>query len=188
MMPPDRVVPPLPRVRRAPLALPPLALLPALLLTGGTRLAAQAPAPAALRPLPAPPAAPAAAPQPPASSPRLVAGGVLGGALGLLAGGVAGAAIGRSQGCDAEEWVCALHGAMAGAAVGTSLGIPWGAHAAGGRRGALAGSTLASLALGAAGVAGLRATHYDAPWAPVILVATPLAQLAAVVAIERRGR
>jgi len=157
-----------------------------LLLTVGAPASAQIHAPAAARPvrLPAPAAAPADAP----STGRLVAGGLLGGAVGALVGGGAGAAIGGGRDCDAERWVCALHGAMAGAAIGTSVGIPWGTHLAGGRRGPVVASTLASLAIGAAGVAVMRGSHYDPPWTPVALVATPVAQLVVSAALERRGR
>ena len=157
-----------------------------LLLTVGAPASAQFRAPAAARPVHAP--ARTAAPPGAPSTGRLLAGGLLGGAVGVLVGGGAGAAIGGARDCDAEQWVCALHGLMAGAAIGTSLGIPWGTHLAGGRRGPVVASTLASLAVGAAGVAVMRGSHYDPPWTPIALVATPVAQLALSAALERGRR
>ena len=45
-----------------------------------------------------------------------------------------------------------------------------------------------SLGLGAAAALGLAAVHYDPPWAPIILVAAPLAQIAATLRIARDAR
>jgi hypothetical protein len=110
---------------------------------------------------------------------------VLGGVLGFLAGGAAGLAAGSARDCGDDDF-CALRWGAIGATAGTSVGIPVGTYVAGGRRGPLATSAALSLALGAAGVAGMDATHYDAPWAPIILAATPVAQLAVSVGLERR--
>ena len=168
-----------------------------LFLTAGAPAAAQMRAPAGVRPVHrtataaaaiAPAIAPAPGLQPPVARPgvgRLVAGGLLGGAAGLVVGAGAGAYVGAARECRAEQWVCTWHGLAVGAAVGTSLGIPIGTHVAGTGRGRLGSSVLASLAIGAAGVGLLAATHFDPPWAPAILIGAPVAQLAVSAALER---
>jgi len=120
----------------------------------------------------------------PLSTPKLVAGGLIGGALGLLAGGVVGTGLRQSRPCPDEQWVCNLHGAIWGATIGESVGIPLGVRKAGGRN--LGAMLAVSTGIGIAGLFALKASHYDSPQAPIILVAVPLLQLTASVAIAKR--
>lgn len=120
-----------------------------------------------------------------ASTGRMVVGGVLGGGVGLLAGGLVGAVIGNDENDPEHGWVDALLGSVIGATIGESLGLATGVHLGGRRQGNLLLETSASLLIGGIGAV-LAANNQDPPLAPIILVATPLGQLAAAIALERR--
>jgi hypothetical protein len=123
-----------------------------------------------------------------ASNARLIAFGLLGGAAGMVVGGLAGAVIGANDDDDPDsEWVNALRGSVIGGSIGESISLAAGVHLANGRRGNFLLGTLASLAIGAAGTA-LVIENQDPPAAPIILTATPIAQLIATILIERKGR
>jgi hypothetical protein len=115
---------------------------------------------------------------------RLSGAGILGGAVGFFGGAYLGAWIADSRD-DGLDDLDALHGALIGATLGESTLLPLGVHLANGRRGNVWLSALASVGLAAGGVGLMEAAHWDAPAAPVIAVAVPLAQLAAAIAIER---
>ncbi|MEX2283077.1 MAG: hypothetical protein WEE89_11390 [Gemmatimonadota bacterium] len=121
------------------------------------------------------------------STPRLVTFGVLGGGVGLVAGGLIGAVIGNDEDDTENGWIDALRGSVIGGTIGESIGLAGGVHLANDRQGSLALSTLASLAIGGLGAA-LVVENQDPPAAPIILVATPIAQLIATILIERKGR
>lgn len=87
---------------------------------------------------------------------------------------------------EGEDDLDFLSGGVAGAAIGEGLLLPLGVHLANGRSGSYQTSALVSLGLAAAGLILLEAVHYDAPGAPIVLVAVPGAQLGASIAIERR--
>lgn len=173
---------------------------PARAATGGAadaaRLDPRVPTEAAATAAPAimPASAPAAVlPAPPdnrrASVPGLVAAGILGGGVGLLGGAFLGAwggdfsckDTGNPDACEAPV----ILGAVFGGVAGEALLLPMAEWLAGGRRGPLGKELLASVGLAGAGLALLAATNFDEPAAPVILVTVPLAQLAAVTALER---
>jgi len=120
-----------------------------------------------------------------ASTSRMLVGGVLGGGVGLLAGGLIGAVIGNDEEDTENGWIDALVGSVIGATIGESLGLATGVHLGGRRQGSLPLEMGASLLIGAAG-AMLAFNNQDPPLAPIILVATPLAQLAATIALEKR--
>ncbi|HET9986345.1 MAG TPA: hypothetical protein VFQ38_22395 [Longimicrobiales bacterium] len=142
--------------------------------------------PAAAMPAAASPGAPA---DRRASVPGLVAAGILGGGVGLFGGAFLGAwggnfsceDTGNPDECEAPV----ILGAVFGGVAGEALLLPMAEWLAGGRRGPLGKELLASVGLAGAGLALLAATHFDEPAAPVILVTVPLAQLAAVTALER---
>jgi hypothetical protein len=117
------------------------------------------------------------------SNSKMAAYGLLTGAAGFLIGGLVGAAlIGDAD--DADSWVDALQGAVVGGTVGESLMLPIGVHLANGRRGDLLLSMPASLAIGAGGAwVGRRLERTGRIWP--VLILTPVAQLAAAIAIER---
>lgn len=120
----------------------------------------------------------------PVSNTRMVLGGLAGGAVGLVAGGLLGAVIGNDD--DSEEgWVDALQGAVIGGTIGESAGIALGVHLANRRRGSLPLELVASTAIGVIGLLVLY-ENQSPPIAPILLAATPAAQLASVIAIERR--
>ena len=122
------------------------------------------------------------------STSRLASFGLLGGGLGLVAGGLLGAVVGGNDSDDPDEaWVNALQGSVIGATIGESIGLGSGVHLANDRRGNFVLGTVASLAIGAAGAA-LVFENQDPPAAPIILAATPIAQLIATIMIERRAR
>ena len=124
----------------------------------------------------------------PRSTTRLASFGLLGGGIGLVAGGLLGALIGGNDSDDPDEaWVNALQGSVIGATIGESIGLASGVHLANDRRGNFVLGTVASLAIGAAGAA-LVFENQDPPAAPIILAATPIAQLIATIMIERRAR
>jgi hypothetical protein len=116
------------------------------------------------------------------SSPALALGGLLGGAVGFVGGFYAGALM--ADGDDGDD-LDFLSGGVAGATIGEGLLLPLGVHVANGQRGSYLHSAAASLGIAAAGLLALEALHYDPPGAPIVLVAVPVAQLAASIAIER---
>jgi len=116
------------------------------------------------------------------STPALAAGGLIGGAVGVVGGFYAGAVLASDDDADDLDF---LSGGVAGATIAEGLLLPLGVHVANGSRGSYMSSALASLGLAAAGLLALEAAHYDPPAAPIILIAVPIAQLAASIAIER---
>ncbi|HEU5039325.1 MAG TPA: hypothetical protein VFT84_00790 [Gemmatimonadales bacterium] len=111
-----------------------------------------------------------------ADAATLVFAGLLGGIGGLYAGALLGASLG---GDDCEE--CGLEEAFYGAAAGGALGISGGVHLANRGRGSFGTSALATLAIAGGGILAARATEEAA-----FLLAVPIGQIAAAVAIERR--
>ena len=116
------------------------------------------------------------------SAPALLAGGLIGGAVGTLGGFYVGAVLGSDDDDDDLDF---LGTGVAVATIGEGLLLPLGVHVANGSRGSYMSSALASLGLAAGGLLALEAAHYDPPAAPIILIAVPIAQLAASIAIER---
>lgn len=127
------------------------------------------------------PAGSARAEQESGSIPAMVGAGLAGGAVGAVAGFYLGALMADGDGGDLDF----LSGAVAGAAVGEGLLLPYGVHLANRGGGSYLTSALVSLGLAAAGLLALEAVHYDPPGAPIVLVAVPVAQIAAAIAIER---
>jgi hypothetical protein len=123
-------------------------------------------------------------PQEAASTTRMVIGGLLGGAVGLVGGGLLGAVIGSDDESE-ENWVKALQGAVIGGTIGESLGLAVGVHLGNRRQGNLPLGMVASTAIGIAGLLALYGNE-DPPVGPILLTATPLAQLATTILIERR--
>lgn len=115
-------------------------------------------------------------------APTLALGGLLGGAAGFVGGFYVGALL--ADGDDADD-LDFLSGGVAGATIGEGLLLPLGVHLANDRQGSFLTSAAASLAIAAAGLLALQAAHYDPPAAPIVLVAVPVAQLVASIAIER---
>ena len=113
----------------------------------------------------------------------MAAYGLISGVAGFLVGGLLGAALsGERQ--DTESWIEKLEGAFVGGTMTESLMLPVGVHLANDRRGDLLWSMPASLAIGTTGaLLGRRLEHTGRAW-PVIIL-TPIAQLAASIAIER---
>jgi hypothetical protein len=117
------------------------------------------------------------------SNAKMAAYGLLTGAAGFLVGGLVGAALSGDR-ADEDSWVENLTGAVVGGTVGESLMLPIGVHIANDRRGDLLWSMPASLAIGTVG--GVLARNFNSKskaWP--ILVLTPIAQIAASIAIER---
>jgi hypothetical protein len=108
-----------------------------------------------------------------------VSGGVIGGGAGFLGGMLAGATLG-SRGCSGED--CGLGTAILGAALGEAIGLAVGTHLGSASRGDLLLATLTSTAIGAAGLVAAFSAEGSAS---TILVAVPVVQLLAVLAIER---
>jgi hypothetical protein len=117
------------------------------------------------------------------SDAKMAAYGLLTGAAGLLVGGLVGAALSGERG-DADSWVDALEGAVVGSTIGESLMLPVGVHLANDRSGDLLWSMPASLAIGVTGAVLARNFSSKKKTLP-ILILTPIAQLAASIAIER---
>jgi hypothetical protein len=115
-------------------------------------------------------------------TPALALGGLLGGAVGIVGGFYLGAALADGEDTNDLDF---LSGGVAGAAIGEGLLLPAGVHVANDSRGSYTLSAAASLGIAAAGLLALEALHYDAPGAPIVLVAVPIAQLVTSVAIER---
>ena len=119
---------------------------------------------------------------------RLAAGGLIGGLLGAVVGAAAGAAIASDQDEDAqagEPWVDAAWGAAVGGAAGESIGLGTGVWLSNGKQGNLLIDIVASLVIGGIGFAVLS-NNQDPPVAPIVLVVTPLLQLGATIALERK--
>ena len=117
------------------------------------------------------------------SNSKMVAYGLLTGAAGFLVGGLVGAVLAGDTG-DSDTWVGALQGAVVGGTVGESLMLPIGVHLANDRRGDLLLSMPASVLIGAGGaLVGRKLDREGKSWA--VLILTPMAQLAASIAIER---
>jgi hypothetical protein len=107
-----------------------------------------------------------------------LAGGVLFGVAGFFAGGV-GLLDCRLSGLED----CGILEAYLGAAIGEAFLLPVGAHLFGNGRGSLLAKVAASVGIAALGVV---MTGTSGSPAPLLLI--PVAQLAAVVAIERSAR
>ena len=110
---------------------------------------------------------------------RLVAGGLLGGAVGFFGGGIAGAAI-ACECADVEDDLCALDGYLIGATLAEAPLLPLGVHLANDTSGnyfleLLASSAIAGVALGLASIEGNG----------VFLIPVPPLQLLTSIAIER---
>lgn len=115
---------------------------------------------------------------------KLSGAGLLGGAVGFFGGAYLGAYIADSDD-DGLDDLDALHGALILGAIGESTLLPAGVHIANGRRGNYWISAAASIALAFGGIGLMEAAHWNAPAAPIVAVAVPLAQLATSIAIER---
>jgi len=109
-----------------------------------------------------------------------VGGGIVGGTVGIFGGMLAGVALVHIGTCAGED--CSLGTALAGAVVGEAVGVAVGAHVGSAGRGNLAVSVLTSAGICAAGALALR---HPSGAAPAIVVAIPVLQLAAVLALER---
>lgn len=109
-----------------------------------------------------------------------VGGAVAGGTAGVFGGMLAGIALAHTGTCSGED--CSLPAAPVGAAVGEAIGVAVGAHLGSHGRGNLALAVLASTGIAAAGALALS---HPSSAAPAIVVAIPVLQLAAVLAIER---
>jgi hypothetical protein len=109
-----------------------------------------------------------------------VGGGVVGGTAGLFGGMLAGVMLAHTGQCMGED--CSLGSALVGAGVGEVIGLAAGAHVGSARRGNLGLAVLASAAMGATGI---LAANYAPRSAGGIVVAIPLLQLGAVLALER---
>jgi hypothetical protein len=117
---------------------------------------------------------------PPVADPAGMAlAGVATGAVAMVAGGHIGYALGGgSRVCGDDP--CGFEEAIYGAAVGISLGIPLGVHLANRSRGSFGTEVATSLAIGALGMTLALGANNG-----VVLLAVPVAQLAASIAIER---
>lgn len=117
---------------------------------------------------------------PPVADPAGMAlAGVATGAVAMVAGGHIGYALGGgSRVCGDDP--CGFEEAMYGAAVGISLGIPLGVHLANRSRGSFGTELATSLAIGALGMTLALGANNG-----VVLLAVPIAQLVASIAIER---
>jgi hypothetical protein len=109
-----------------------------------------------------------------------VGGALVGGTAGLFGGMLAGVTLAHIGTCAGED--CSLGSALVGAAVGEAIGVAVGAHVGSAGRGNLALAAVTSIGILAAGALVLR--HPSAA-APTIVLAIPVLQLAAVLAVER---
>ena len=107
-------------------------------------------------------------------------GGILGGTVGVFGGLLAGVALGHVGTCAGDD--CSLGAALTGAAVGEAIGVAAGAHVGSSGRGNLPLAMLTSVAIAATGA--LALTHPSGA-SPALVVAIPVLQLAAVLALER---
>ncbi|MCG3118657.1 MAG: hypothetical protein ALAOOOJD_00897 [bacterium] len=113
-----------------------------------------------------------------------IAGGLLGGAIGLLGGAVVGSGLDVATSNNGYDPYDGLAGAVIGAPVGEAIGMPIGVHLGNGRRGSLPLSLFASMGITATGIVVTAALDdYRAP--AITLPLTVLTQLVASVAIER---
>ena len=109
----------------------------------------------------------------------MVLAGVATGAVAMVAGGHIGYALGGgSRVCGDDP--CGFEEAIYGAAVGISIGIPLGVHLANRSRGSFGTELATSLAIGALGMTLALGANNG-----VVLLAVPVAQLVASIAIER---
>jgi len=120
---------------------------------------------------------------PPVADPAgMVLAGVATGAVAMVAGGHIGYALGGgSRVCGDDP--CGFEEAIYGAAVGISIGIPLGVHLANRSRGSFGTELATSLAIGALGMTLALGANNG-----VVLLAVPVAQLVASIAIERHTR
>jgi hypothetical protein len=110
-------------------------------------------------------------------SPVLLGLGGLGAAtLGTFTGAVIGAKLTTRYPCED----CGLEGLVYGGVAGGSALLPLGVHLANGRRGTYGASLLASLGIGAAGLAVAVASDQGA-----VMLTVPVLQLVSSIAIER---
>jgi hypothetical protein len=131
--------------------------------------------------------------------PRLVVGGLAGGAAGALAGGLIAGGLRALGPCDDQDGCLDVYAdwAVSGAFAGGSLLLPVGVHIANGRRGSLAPAMAASAAIGAGGLAAFWAIQNNRTdeWGhdlrnadaltALTIIATPALQLASSILIER---
>lgn len=115
---------------------------------------------------------------------RLVLGGMLGGAAGFAGGAVLGALLAPEPESDWD--FTRIFAAGVAATAGEAALLPFGVHLANGRRGSYGYALAASTGIAALGLA--AAFNTADPYRGASLVSIPLAQLAASIAIERRGR
>lgn len=100
-----------------------------------------------------------------------------------FAGAYTGVYLASKQRCSGEA--CGLAAAGLGFLVGESIGVAVGTHIGAGGKGNLLLETVVTTAITAAGVAVMAGYHNSSSSAiPITLVLVPLAQLAAVLAIE----
>ena len=118
-----------------------------------------------------------------ASTARMSLGGVAGGAAGLAGGFYLGAVLADDDDGDDLD---ALAGGVMGAAIGEALLLPLGVHLANRGRGSYGNAALTSAAIAVAGLFALAAVQVDTPGTAVVLVAVPVAQIAAAIGIERK--
>jgi hypothetical protein len=133
------------------------------------------------------------------STGRLVASGIASGAAGALAGGLIAGGLRSLGACDDQDGCIGVYAdwAVTGALLGQSLALPVGVHLGNDRRGRLAPALLTSAGIGTVGLLGYRGIqrHGTDDWGntrgnpdaltAVTLVAMPVLELAASIAIER---
>lgn len=117
------------------------------------------------------------------SVPALVFAGLVAGGVGMFVGGYSGALI--TDDPNNYDDVDFLPGLIWGATLGESVMLPVGVHLANRRQGKVIPAILASTAIGLGGVALAIAAQDRTPVPGLILGLTPVAQLAASIAIER---
>ncbi|MGH7583384.1 MAG: hypothetical protein ACREL5_09185 [Gemmatimonadales bacterium] len=112
-----------------------------------------------------------------------VAASAAAGLAGFAVGAFAGARAGHGKVCGDDD--CGLIEGLYGAAIGGTLGIALGAHFGNRQRGNFAVDATVAVAVWGAGIALGSALHWRSSVAGPILVAIPIAQIAATVGIER---
>ena len=114
----------------------------------------------------------------------LYLGGIAGGAIGLFGGVFVGMAMEQAANECEGELLCGVSGGAWGAIVGETFMLPLGVHLVNGSRGPIIAQMLASSAVtGAAFLTAYLAPNLDDYW----VFAVPVAQLIAVVTLERRA-